>query len=438
MKNLIQLAVLTNVVISAAYAKTNVVYGLDNRVEVFEASEAHQILAKSTASMILMNQMTTDETKPGLVNFSQTTLTDWLQSSSKSSAANFCDGTRYATQPNPSMCSGFLIAPDLIVTAGHCVEIENMCEEYRWVFDFNVDEQTQTAGIDVKEENIYKCKRVISHALSSLLSLDYAVIQLEKAVVGREPLEFNTSRISDTQSVMVIGNPSGLPTKVADGASVRKNTHPFFFSTNLDTFSGNSGSAVFNAETGKVEGILVRGEEDYIPNYKLMCVETNFCATDACRGEDVSRMTSIPEVSVQKALYAASISGNMTELNKILKLSFWVDFYTKDGQSALIKASGVAQVEAMRALLAKAADVNLKDAKGNTALHELARVVSEKSQAAFEILIQAGADLEARNAEGETALLIAARSLNAEGVQLLLAAGADKTVVPNDGYSIAE
>jgi V8-like Glu-specific endopeptidase len=376
--------------------------------------------------MISINEMTTDEAKPGLVQLTQNTLTDWLQSSAKTKSKymsqadapeiSFCPGTRYTTQPNPSMCSGFLIAPDLIVTAGHCVEIENMCNEYRWVFDFNVDEQSQTAGIDVKAENIYKCKKVVSHALSSLLNLDYAVIQLEKVVTGREPVEINTSRIADTQSVLVIGNPSGLPTKVADNANVRTNTHPFYFTTNLDTFSGNSGSAVFNADTGSVEGILVRGEEDYVPNY----------ASDACRGEDVSRMTSIPEVGIQKALYAAATTGNMPELKKILKLNFWVDFYTKDGQSALIKASGAAQITAMKALIAKGADVKIKDAKGNTALHELAKVLTSSTEAALKTLVAAGAELEAENADGETALAIASRSLNSEGVSLLIAAGATK------------
>ena len=447
MKKVAHFIVLNGVLASVAIAGTNVIYGVDNRHEVYEASEVDQLLAKSTAAMISKNQMFISSSRPGLVQFSQSTLTDWLQSDAKhksksikkagAAGINFCPGTRFVDQPNPSMCSGFLIAPDLIVTAGHCVEIENICDEFRWVFDYKVDKDTQLAGVDVKEENIYSCKRVVSNALSVLLGLDYAVIQLDRKVIGRLPLEINgTSKIADNQSITVIGNPSGLPTKVAGDAKVRGNLSGAFFSANLDTFAGNSGSAVFNAETGVVEGILVRGEDDYIPNYRLMCIEANVCKTDACRGEDVSRMTSIPEVAVQKDLIAASLSGDIAELERILALNTWTDFYTQDGQSALIKAAGVAQNEAMKVLLANAADVNLQDAKGNSALHELAKVLDDKNGDALSTLINAGAILEARNMNGETALLVAAKELNLSGVKLLISAGSDKNAVDLNGENI--
>ena len=59
-----------------------------------------------------------------------------------------------------------------------------------------------------------------------------------------------------------------------------------FLVANLDTYGGNSGSAVFNATDGKIEGVLVRGEMDYV--FKNGCRISNVCATDACRGEDVT------------------------------------------------------------------------------------------------------------------------------------------------------
>ena len=37
----------------------------------------------------------------------------------------------------------------------------------------------------------------------------------------------------------------------------------YYFTANLDTYRGNSGSPVFNAITHKVEGVLVRGEQDF-------------------------------------------------------------------------------------------------------------------------------------------------------------------------------
>ena len=74
---------------------------------------------------------------------------------------------------------------------------------------------------------------------------------------------------------------------------VRKNVNPIYFSSNLDTFGGNSGSAVFNADTGEVEGILVRGEADYVNDRRRGCKVPNQCSDGGCRGEEVTRITNI-------------------------------------------------------------------------------------------------------------------------------------------------
>ena len=371
-------------------AHSRVIYGEDNRVEVSEASPLHQKLARSAATMVSVKKMSRDASQPGIVQLEQRTLRQWIenpnaeedasmklftpkfaktqQEDTKAAPVTFCDGERFTEQPNAGMCSGFLIAPDLIVTAGHCVELENFCSEYQWVFDFKVDPLTKKAGLDIKEENIYKCKKVVSGSLNMGLGLDYGLVQLERAVTDREPLEIrNDDNIKDNTKLVLIGSPSGLPLKVAPGATVRTNTHPFYFKTNTDSYQGNSGSAVFNAETGVVEGILVRGEEDFVPNRLKMCIESNKCPADGCRGEDVSRMTSIPEVGIQVALNKAAATGDLKNLEELLKLNTWVDFHGKDGQTALMKAAQAGQVRAMDMLIAKGADITLKDAQGLSA-----------------------------------------------------------------------
>ena len=93
--------------------------------------------------------------------------------------------------------------------------------------------------------------------------------------------------------MVVIGYPSGLPTKIADQAQVRTNKHRNFFVANLDTFGGNSGSPVINKSSGLVEGILVRGESDYKYNRVRGRFENNVCVDSGCRGEDVTKISSI-------------------------------------------------------------------------------------------------------------------------------------------------
>lgn len=98
------------------------------------------------------------------------------------------------------------------------------------------------------------------------------------------------------EGLFVVGHPSGLPTKVAGGTEVVGNDEDNFFTALLDTFGGNSGSAVFNSETLEVEGILVRGARDYVYDSEASCYRVNHCEGQSplgCDGESVSRMSSV-------------------------------------------------------------------------------------------------------------------------------------------------
>lgn len=411
--------VLASTALLSLSAQARVIYGEDNRVEVSNASSLHQGLARSSATMVSSKAIKKNLMK-STYQLSQRTLKDWLESSQEGKSrhkmlfsadvrnggnkVNFCEGERFVDQPNPGTCSGFLIAPDLIVTAGHCVTEADVCSEFKWVFDFKVDPATKKAGMDIKAEDIYGCKKIVSTALNMDLGLDYAVIQLDKSVKDREPLTIRRDgAIENFTNLVVIGSPSGLPQKVSSGATVRKNTHPFYFVSNLDSFQGNSGSPVFDAKTGTVEGILVRGEADFKLNTLKKCVEAVRCKDSECRGEDVSRMTSIPEIGLMNTLHRAAVSGDMTNLRSVLKLNFWVDIYGKDRQSALLKAAQNLQVEAVKLLLSKGADVNLQDVNGNTALHLAAASNGANKQEIIKTLLDAGADSKIVNSKGEKA-----------------------------------
>ena len=125
---------------------------------------------------------------------------------------------------------------------------------------------------------------------------DFALIRLKRKVTDRRILDYRRNgQITRGTKLVVIGHPTGLPTKIADGASVRSLSR-MHFTADLDTYGGNSGSAVFNAETGVVEGILVRGATDYVYNSSQGCSESNILGQNAGRGEDVTYITNIPEL----------------------------------------------------------------------------------------------------------------------------------------------
>ena len=276
MKTLLMAATLLN-------PQNNVIYGEDNRVDVYASTNSSFVeYSRSTAAMvpnILLHAMGKETV------LRSTSLVE----------RGICASERFSLQPTTATCSGFLIAEDILVTAGHCVRNDADCKINRWVFDYKVETAEQTKMI-VPTENVYKCQKIITRKFEPGDGLDYAVLKLTHKVSDRRPLAFRRSGTVEVGTpLVVIGHPSGLPTKIADGASVRS-VKGSYLVANLDTFGGNSGSAVLNANTGEVEGILVRGEEDYVADPKLGCKVANLCKDDGCRGEDVNLITTVPEL----------------------------------------------------------------------------------------------------------------------------------------------
>jgi len=265
-------------------AQNKVVYGEDNRLDLFEVTDSlHYELARSTAAMVSGSDL-------------ETSGTDVIITSRTLEQRGICSDAKFADQITAANCSGFLVAEDILVTAGHCIKSKSDCNSWKWVFGFGVDTPNK-ANHTVEKSDVYSCIEIISRDLNRRTQDDFAVIRLDRKVTNRTPLNIRTSgKVETGAPLVVIGHPTGLPTKVADGAYVRKNNNDVFFVTNLDTFGGNSGSAVFNSETGVVEGILVRGESDYTYERRngSSCRVPKKCSMEGCRGEDVTRITNIP------------------------------------------------------------------------------------------------------------------------------------------------
>ncbi len=270
-----------------AFAGDKIIYGADDRQDIRDVTDAALLdLASSTAAMIPTWKVGyyTDKVVIPAIN-------DIL---SLKGSMGVCATERFATQPALADCSGFLVGEKTLVTAGHCVNEAEGCGDNVWVFDYKLD----TPGVDtpmVRGSNIYKCAKVVKSVLDPVTKMDYAVVELDRAVTDRKPLTFRKEGAIEVNApVVVIGHPSGLPTKVAGGARVM-DINPVFFRGNLDTYGGNSGSAVFNAKTLEVEGILVRGARDYVAG-PAGCAVSNVVAVDRAT-EAVTLITNVKEIS---------------------------------------------------------------------------------------------------------------------------------------------
>lgn len=270
------------------FAQDKVIYGEDNRQDIVDVESAAWVeIANSTAVMIAKEDIPGGKGGKG----GRGGKTGITISGPTLASRGICPSERFANQPTVGNCSGFLIDEKTIVTAGHCMTTPEDCSDYKWAFDYKVE----VPGVDsvtLQKNNIYGCKKIIKQVLDRSTQNDFAVIELDRAVTDRVPLKLReTGKAEVGTPLVVIGYPSGLPVKVAGGAKVRAVQNDFFVA-NLDTYGGNSGSAVLNATTMEVEGILVRGDTDYVPSAEG-CRVSKVQGDDEGRGEDATFITNI-------------------------------------------------------------------------------------------------------------------------------------------------
>ncbi|GMT98417.1 hypothetical protein KH5H1_25360 [Corallococcus caeni] len=267
-----------------------VVYGTDDRQDVYAHPSAvlRDRAQKSTVALLTPDFL--DMSDPNNVKVDPLTLGEW---------ENLCTDQRFRDDPNPAFCSGTLIDDDLVLTAGHCVgpaaEDAVECENTRFVFNFYKTAEGQLHTIT--SQDVFSCKSIIARHLSDDTEptyVDFAIIKLDRSAAPRftpAPVRAGSAPLTVGQNVAVIGSGSGIPFKIDSGGSVRENNAEYmdYFVATTDTFGGNSGSGVYETATHTVAGILVFGDDDYVPNPdpKQACNVVNVCKETGCGGEGV-------------------------------------------------------------------------------------------------------------------------------------------------------
>ncbi|MBU2572843.1 MAG: serine protease [Elusimicrobia bacterium] len=265
------------------------IYGDDDRQDVADSDAKMQALSSSAVALFLESSLSTGA-KTGSYSLP-------AGAGTLGSNRGMAPGQRFTDQVQGAYCSGALVGDDLIFTAGHCLKesiIGNFdCAKDKLVFGFAVTKKDGSAPTEFAKKDVYGCKQIVSWKLDAKTKTDYAVLKLDRKVEGRVPLAINRGddlKVGD--KLFVIGYPDGLPIKVAGGAKVRSLPAgaPYFF-TDLDTFHGNSGSPVFNAKTFRIEGILVRGDNDYVNTSSG--TKTDIFPQELGAGEEVTKISEI-------------------------------------------------------------------------------------------------------------------------------------------------
>jgi len=204
-------------------AGSRTIYGADDRIDFFAVSPELQKLADSTVTFFPASQVGPD----GALSI------DLTETFGKNK--NLCATERFYSQPSASMCSGALVAPGIVMTAGHC-SMHFDCAKTKIVFGYAVKE----AGVmpsRIPPEEIYGCAGIIAEEFKEG-SADYALLKTDRPVTNHVPLRLNrTERIEAGAVVVAMGHPYGIPLKIGGGATVRDASHPDFFVTDTDTYS---------------------------------------------------------------------------------------------------------------------------------------------------------------------------------------------------------
>ncbi len=225
-----------------------------------------------------------------------------------------CPEEKFAKQPLLSFCTGFIVQDDIIASAGHCVTTQEKAENICVIFGYQVDDNNQIATdyLVLDADQVFFGKTLLDRK-EDTSGADWGLIKIDRKIPERDKVTFFNGRIPDEHPVYVIGNPIGLPTKIAGNAKVTNNTFDDYFQANLDTYGGNSGSPVFSSKTHEVVGILVRGGQDFErleTGEGTSCKKTFFVGNETSGGESVTR-ASVVRKALDTVLAAAGSDPEM-------------------------------------------------------------------------------------------------------------------------------
>lgn len=204
-------------------------------------------------------------------------------------------------------------------------------------------------------------------------------------------------------------------------------------------FKGNTPLhfSVLQDDSTITEKLLLAGADLTVRNKKG---ESPLCRAVSVNSPSVSVLLEAGSVSdnatcpEEGCLFCASRSGCIVMLEEIIRGLEDLNRLSSQGISALHYAVHAGQIEVVRLLLENGADVNIRDKRDRTPLHQAVR--ADDSSELIDLLVENGADLEACDYNGCTPLLLAAKTGRFDDLKKLVNLGADLTAEDDQGLSV--
>lgn len=261
------------------------IYGKDDRQELFSTAGRWQELGRSIAGKVSSDDVL--GAGAGSVELQGPPL-----------SAKECPGNRFADQITVPSCTGFLAAPDLLVTAAHCIKSQDDCDGFVWVFGYALAKAADKDYAKVSRDRVFKCRKIVARNYQDFGDVDYAILQLDRAAAGRKPLALGLELpLKVGQTITNIGHSNGLPLKFKDSASIQNiKKGARAFESDMDTFGGDSGSPIFDAETGAVIGITSSAHADHYHDGVNACRQLKVCGPgDKCYPSTTSSIANLKD-----------------------------------------------------------------------------------------------------------------------------------------------
>ncbi len=285
-----------------------IIYGDDNRLDEYEVTDSRVLaLGDSTVILVYWDELTRNWN--GTYTLPSKTFAWWYEDTDPIETGNaLCDDEPYRDQPAPGFCSGVLVAPDLVATAGHCVTCADVTDMAA-VFGF-VMSDALTPVLTFNADQVYRLTDVVAYQQGYP---DWSLVRLDREVTNHTPVNVRISgRSSEGQALLIVGHPYGIPRKYDAGGTLRANTAEAFFEANLDAYPGSSGSGVFHGDSREVEGLLTAGFESFEEDLVNRCDRSRVCPDTGCPGwEYITRATAFGAVIPSFDVYFGTDSDDL-------------------------------------------------------------------------------------------------------------------------------
>lgn len=230
------------------------VWGEDNRQERYQlAAPAHRAAAQAGVALVAA-QTLLPQSDGSYANRSPTLGT----------RDNLCSNQRFTTQPTMAFCSGTLIGPDVVLTAGHCMV--GACANIAVVLHYAYEERpADPFGVtqQIAAQNVYRCAEVLAVSQPGADRVnpgpDYAILRLDRAVTVAAPAAIAATAPADPARAFLVSHPNSLPQKIGAGNWWLPATGARYIEHTAPGRPGASGGGLFN-QRGELIGVHARGD----------------------------------------------------------------------------------------------------------------------------------------------------------------------------------